>query len=284
MAGGSKICPECGALNSSDATNCVRCNKRFPGPLVDTLVVAWESVLGTETPITRLFVGFCIVAYGLAMTTGSTFMQGPSGSQALRWGALVAPLAVHEPWRLVSASFLHFGIIHLGMNMMMLVYLGKTMEPVIRPSRFAVLLVLSAVGGYVASCVYDFFVGRFALTGGLSGGLYGLLGATVLYRFLNKDPTWKRLTIVVALYTLLFGLAFNVNHAAHGGGLLVGLVLGYVFWKDNRPWRRARLYQGLAALLVFVSIGSVLMANASDTWRVERAREIRRQGYQPVSD
>lgn len=282
MPPGSKICPACRALNSADVDACMQCGKKFPGPLTGSVLEAWRSTFGTETPVTRLVIGFCIGVYALAGITGADLWSGPSGALAYRWGALTVGLVGGEPWRLLSACFLHFGIIHLGMNLMMLVFLGKALEPVLGSPRFSILLIASGVAGFVLSCVIDWWLLRNVTTGGLSGALYGLLGGLILQRFLSRDPGWKQLAIVAALYTALFAVALNVNHAAHAGGALAGLVLAFLFLKQKRREHREGIYRYLAGVLIGLSLLSVLLANASDTWLVMRAFEIQREGLQPV--
>jgi rhomboid protease GluP len=249
---------------------------------------SWVSLMGREIPMTRFFVGLSIGLYGMGVLSGVDFdiMGGFSGAQALRWGAVTPALAQVEPWRLVSAIFIHFGVLHLGLNMMGLVDLGKQLERLIGSARFATLFVFTGIAGFVLSGLYYATFGSMNQgTGGASGGVFGVIAGLIGYLYARKDPRWKSMFIRLAIYTLLFALMGGaVNNAAHLGGFLAGAPLGYFFYKERRPARLQRLFQGLAWVFAVGSIASVLLTNASDTWRVERAREIQRQGFEPVLD
>jgi membrane associated rhomboid family serine protease len=282
---GAKICGECGALNGADAERCVRCGKSFPGFVRGSVLAAFEAALGTETPITRLFVGLCLGGYAMALLGAGEFeiFGGLPKSEVLRLGGTTAELALKEPWRLLSPMFVHFGVLHLGLNMMTLVDLGNLLERLLRPARFATLLCLTVISGFALSTwYYGVLAPAPVVTGGISGGLFGLVATLIGYLYARKDPAWKGMMIRLVLYSLLFAFAFPVNNAAHLGGLLLGLPMGYFFYKERRPWRLDRVFQVAAVVLVIGSIASVFACIASDAWREERVREIQKQGLEAV--
>lgn len=294
MSRGSKICPECGGLNSVDSETCLRCGSRFPGAARQLASEAWERVLGREIPMTRFFVGLSVGLYALSILSGVTFdlMGGYTTAQALRWGAVTPALTAGEPWRLLSAMFVHFGLLHLGFNMMALVDLGKLLERLIGPARFATLFIVTGLAGFLLSNAYYTSLGEVDQgTGGASGGVFGVIAGLIGYLYARKDPRWKSMFIRLVIYTVLFalmsaqpGVGISVNNAAHLGGFLAGAPFGYFFYKERRPWRLQRVFQFLAWVFAIGSIVSVLLTNASDTWRLERAREIQRQGFEVVID
>ena len=77
MSPGSKICPECGALNGLDQKTCIRCKSPFPGPLTSNVASLLERVLGSELQMTKLFVGMCCVVFILlTLDTGELQIMG----------------------------------------------------------------------------------------------------------------------------------------------------------------------------------------------------------------
>ena len=79
-------------------------------------------------------------------------------------------------WRVVSSGFLHFGIFHLGMNMLLLWQLGSLLEPALGRARFLLLYLASLVGGATGAILLS----PNALTGGASGAVFGLMGAAAV--------------------------------------------------------------------------------------------------------
>lgn len=145
----------------------------------------------------------------------------------VRMGALLPEGNLLEPWRLLSASLLHIGAMHLVLNLVALVSLGHLLERLLGPSRFLVLYVLSVLGGSVASAV---FTGRVAA--GASTGLWGLLVAEVivLWRYSGLiDPSYVASVRGRSARNLVlnFGASFvgGVDLFGHLGGGFVGAAL-----------------------------------------------------------
>ena len=114
--------------------------------------------------MTRLFVGSCfVVFFWSALDAGilnvfareggieSLLLGGPTQWEKVRWGALSVRLVSTEPWRLLSATYVHFGLLHVGFNMLAIVSLGKALEPQLGPARYVVTLIGTAVIGFIAS-------------------------------------------------------------------------------------------------------------------------------------
>jgi rhomboid protease GluP len=135
-------------------------------------------------------------------------------------------------WRLMSASVFHWSVAHLVSNMLMLYWLGRFLEPTLGRARFLIY--------YLAGSLFSSITGALALPGeilgaGASGGVYALIGVYIAfliihYRLLDVDgkTRWAGLVLLLAymLYTSLASAAYsNVNHAAHVGGILAGIVL-----------------------------------------------------------
>ena len=148
------------------------------------------------------------------------------------FGAKYNPAIVAgEYWRLLTACFLHIGILHLAFNSYALFSFGIEMERHYGRSRFLALYLLSGVAGSVLS-----FLGSNAISAGASGAIFGLVGAMIVYFVTYREEfgQWGRRqlanVLLVAGYNLIWGfMAPGIDYWGHIGGLLAGLVLGWAF-------------------------------------------------------
>ena len=218
------------------------------------------SVLGGATA-TALSALLAVLIY-VALIAGDGPATPMSWGRALRWGALAGNLGPSQPWRYFTAIFVHFGLLHLGFNLLTLVSFGRSLEQLLGTARFTVLLLLSGALGFVASDVWYALLPQRQITGGLSGGIFGLMGAEVGLRFASGDEGWKRAGVSALGYAAVMALlpGVNVNNAAHLGGLLAGAGLAWAFHR-LRARRGERLLVRAAAVL-FSSITLVGIALA----------------------
>jgi len=128
-----------------------------------------------------------------------------------------------EWYRLVSCGFVHFGVIHVGFNMLLLYQLSRLIEPVIGSFRFSLLYFASLLGGSLGALLLS----PDAMTGGASGAVFGLMAASVVgvgQRGINPLRTGLGLTFAI---NVLFTLAVpGVSVGGHFGGAAVGALVG----------------------------------------------------------
>ncbi len=256
MASRATVCPHCGRLNAADQARCSGCARPLPGGAQ----LSVRRALGgaTATTLCALLAGLVY----LALIAGDGAGAPMSWGRALRWGALAGNLGPAQPWRYLSAMFVHFGLLHLGFNVLALVSFGRSLEQLLGTARFTVLLLLSGALGFVASdCWYALFPQR-QITGGLSGGIFGLMGAEVGLRFASRDEGWKRAAISALGYAAVMALlpGVNVNNAAHLGGLLSGAGVALLIHRlrANRPSRW--WFRVAAALLSLSTLAGIALA------------------------
>lgn len=268
MAQSARVCPHCGKLNGADETRCFSCDRRLPGPLLTGALDLWQSALGREYPMTKLYVGLCLIVFALMTLSSRKFeILGGVVSEAVRWGAMLTGLTGLEPWRVLSAIFVHFGVLHIGFNMMALWDVGRAIEQRLGSARFVLIFIGTGIAGFVASEYWYSLRRELVPTAGASGGLFGLIAAFVGYLYAQRDPAWKQFLVRVLVYAAIFAIALPVNNAAHAGGFVAGFPLGYLFYREKRPWLRSRLFGSLAALLVVASFGSIALSHASPLWK-----------------
>jgi rhomboid protease GluP len=269
----SKLCPFCRGLNSASERRCYRCGRPLPGPLASGLIGYFKNTLGADAAMTRLFVGLCLVVFALCFASEHHLpmwgRQSFALSTVLRFGGIAGSLAQMQPWRYVSAVFVHFNLLHLGMNCWVLVAIGATAERELGKARFVLLFVLSGALGFVASDLW----GLSGPTAGASGAVFGLFGATVGIAYARRDPNWKQILVQNLIWVVVLGMMGSVNNAAHLGGLLVGALLGFLFNKEPRKLNLDATFGVVAVLLVGLSLASVVLSAASPIWRLVKTQE-----------
>lgn len=262
MANGSRICPACGKLNARDDTHCVRCNARLPAGWEISARQRWSSVLERRGWATATFMALDVLVY-LALTLGGTEQWGSVRRiEALRWGALAGNIGHVEPWRYLSAMFVHFSLLHVGFNTLTLHQLGRSIEDSLGWARFVIVFLGTGVAGFLLS---ELWYTPVPLTGGISGGIFGLLGVAVGWRYAQRDPEWKRLAITGAGYAVAMALipGVTVNHAAHIGGLVSGAGIGFLLYRLGRSRRIDRTIDIIGGLLILATIASIILSLTS---------------------
>lgn len=158
-----------------------------------------------------------------------------------------------EWYRLISCGFLHFGLLHLGMNMLLLWQLGQILEPALGRSKYLLLYVSALVGGSAGALVLS----PDALTGGASGAVFGLMAAAAVglqQRGINPMRTGIGATLILNLL-ITFAIP-GISIGGHLGGAIVGGAVGYAMleprWNRSTPW--AAWVAPLIAVVFCVSI------------------------------
>ena len=188
----------------------------------------------------------------------------------IRFGAKFHPLiAAGQYWRLITANFIHIGIIHLAFNSWALYLFGLQVERRFGRSRFLVLYLFSGVGGTVLS-----YVGSQSLSAGASGAIFGLMGAIIVYFITYRDAFGhqgrRQLSslLLITGYNLIWGfMSTSIDNLGHIGGLLVGLALGWAFCPRYKiasggEWgvRLVDRFSSGRAALIAVATGCLLSA------------------------
>ena len=131
-------------------------------------------------------------------------------------------------WRFIAPMFMHAGIIHIGFNMLLQLTLGREIEQIIGPVRFAFVYIASGIFGFVLG-------GNFAAPGiastGASGALFGLIAINLLdllYTWHERRSPKKELAFIMLdiIISFALGLLPGLDNFSHIGGFLMGLVLG----------------------------------------------------------
>jgi membrane associated rhomboid family serine protease len=159
-----------------------------------------------------------------ANATGSEF----GGSELINDGAVSRPaIADGEIWRLVTAGFLHAGLLHLAFNAFALWVLGSMLEPAIGRVRFAIIFFVSLLAGSFGALLVE----PDALTVGASGAVFGLMGAAVLImRNRGINPMESGIGLWLGI-NLVFTFAIpGISIGGHLGGLAGGALAALIMF------------------------------------------------------
>ena len=247
---GRPICPDCMTVTPV-GMRCPECSRER------TRVTSGVGAAGgSEYPVTVALIVACVAGYVGIVATGGQ-MGGSSGSTLIREGGLFGPAVSNgEPYRIVTSAFLHAGIIHLGLNMLVLWILGRLLEPAIGSLRFAGIFLVAVLSGAFGALLLDPNV----ITVGASGGVFGLMSATFLIaRERGMDQLAQQIGLLVVL-NLVFTLSISsISVGGHIGGLIGGGLAALVV---------ARLERGRVAnpgpieAAAFVGIGAAAVVGA----------------------
>jgi rhomboid protease GluP len=272
FGGGEKrpqLCPACGALVGINATRCHECgaNLRFG-------LAAWSKGLseffGGHAPVTTAILILNVVMFGLSLVGtmksgeggGLSILWGMDGSTLYRLGASFGPAIFlgHQWYRLVTAMFLHGGLIHIGFNMMILLDLGPIVEEIYGSARYLFLYVVMGAAGFLLSA----WAGHFSL--GASGAILGLVGLLIAVTTKRGGVQMKEMrSRLISWVVTIFAIGFlfrglRTDNWAHFGGLAAGFLLGKVL-TDREPLpgpERTRAY-AMGWVAGIVLLGSFVM-------------------------
>jgi membrane associated rhomboid family serine protease len=243
------------------------------------------SAAGREGYVTKALIGLNVIVavIGVALAGGGSLFSGGLFADATRlqaiggvvgqaitvnsqgvWigdipglGDVYPGIADGAYYRLITAMFIHYGILHLALNMWALWVLGRNLEAVLGPLRFLGLYLLAGLGGNVAC----YLLSPDSLAAGASTAVFGLFAAFfIILRKLGRD-TSAVIGILVVNIVLTFAVP-GISIAGHLGGLVTGAIVGAVLAYAPRERRTLIQAGGSAAVLVVLALLTVLQTAA----------------------
>lgn len=158
-------------------------------------------------------------------------------------GAMYAPLVIErgEYYRLITSTFMHFGINHIMNNMLILFILGDNLERALGHIKYLLFYLICGVGANVASMIINLSGYRNVVSAGASGAIFGVIGGLLYAVAVNRgqlEDLSARQLVVVILCSLYFGFtSTGVDNAAHIAGLIIGIIMGVVLYRRPRNGR-----------------------------------------------
>ncbi|NJO20255.1 MAG: rhomboid family intramembrane serine protease, partial [Spirulinaceae cyanobacterium RM2_2_10] len=270
-------CPTCRQLVNIQVPRCPHCGRRNPGLWGYARTV---QSLGTDLGFLPFVTWGCLGLYALTLVvnipgirpTGGMDIMAPDGSSLFLFGATGAiPIfALGRWWTLLSAAWLHGGLLHVGFNLAWIRFLAPAVARFYGGSRLYLIYTLSAIASSgLTSIVGAFFPdipilslilgnvlgGGASFSIGASGGLFGLFGAIITYGQRTRDPSLTQTVLIWAALGFVLGLLFpGVDNWGHLGGFLGGFLVTKLPWFD--PERKLGHKDFLIAIAC--AVGSIL--------------------------
>jgi rhomboid protease GluP len=224
-----------------------------------------RDAIAPRVRVTPALIAINVVIFAIMVLAGAGLMELDARVH-LQFGSNYGPLTWNgEPWRLLASAFIHFGVIHIAMNMFALHNGGALTEELYGNARFAVIYLLAALAGSVVSGWWD----PSRNSAGASGAVFGVYGALLAYiaRYPHAIPadllkSVRSGAILLCVYSLAAGAVVKfIDNAAHVGGLLGGAVSGYLLARPfdpaaravAKPWQVAGVAAGTLAALALLS-------------------------------
>ena len=250
---GRPACNQC--LTQVDVgSHCVDCIKSSRPPARDRIRF-WNA--SQPLLVTRGIIAVNVFLF-LWVTMGSTVLTngGAINGRELDMALSLYFIDNGEWYRLISSGFLHYGLIHVGMNMFLLWQLGQLLEPALGRSRFALLYFAAMFGGSAGALALS----PNALTGGASGAVFGLMAAAAVglqQRGVNPMKTGIGGTLILNL--LITFTIPGISIGGHVGGALMGAAVGYVMleprWNRTASWIAwAAPVAGMVGSVFFIAV------------------------------
>ena len=268
---GSVVCASCGFLVGVNDARCYNCGRRNPG--------LWGFApavrrLGNDMGFVPFVTGACIVIYGFTLIlSGPAVLQpaglfdflAPTGGALELFGASgsIPVLLYRKWWTVLSAGWLHGGLLHIGFNLLWIRQLAPAVADMYGPGRMVIVYTAGSVLGFVASSLagimFSFMPNIFRAAGytvGASAAIFGLLGALVYYGRRAGSSAVRGQALSWALMMFVFGLMMpGVDNYAHAGGFAGGYLAG-ILLDPLKPERINHLVGALVCLVL--SMGSIL--------------------------
>ena len=234
---------------------------------------------------TRVLIAINVAVF-LAMAALTREFVDFNTQTVLRWGADFGVLTTSgEWWRMLTAMFLHGGILHIAVNMWALRNLGYTAELLYGRRNFLIIYFLSGLAGSAGTMIWN----PLSVSVGASGAIMGLAGALAALVYFKKLPVDRALlrrdvgsVAGVILFTLIIGARLpTIDNSAHVGGVLAGMILGFALpatiFRAERDKPASTGNSAIAAVIIAILLIAgytrVKVAPDVETYRAELAYE-----------
>jgi membrane associated rhomboid family serine protease len=242
------ICPECMRQQRANAPRtkpAILTRFTGPGKPVVTYVIIAVCVI--------VFIAQWITGLGSGPVTSNLLYAGifgyPSGEVVQTSSGAI--LASFEPWRMITAAFVHANLLHIALNMYTLWIFGIVLEPMLGRVRYATLFVISAIAGSVGVYLLDSPAQGVV---GASGAIFGMMAALLIIQRHIGGPIRQLLVLVGINLVISFLPGFGIAWQAHVGGLVGGAIVGLIYMQTRQRSRRPLQIILIAALVVVLVV------------------------------
>jgi len=273
---GSVVCPSCGSLVGVRDEKCYSCGRANPG--------LWGfgpalRRIGADFGFTPLVIGICLTLFaatllmsGNAIGTGGLMsMLSPSSTVLIVFGASGAlpVFGLGRWWTVLSAGWLHAGLLHVAMNMYWLWQMGPALTDLFGSARTVIIYTAGGIAGFALSSIAGAyfpnlpFLRAAGLTVGASAPLFGMIGA--LYHYGRTGSSIARqMAVSIMIQALIFGLLVpGIDNYAHLGGFAGGYLTSAFLNPMTRERGDHMIVAALCLVATFLSIAASLFTGIS---------------------
>jgi len=244
------MCPNCRAFVTTSDRTCPYCEAPLGARAIDRRNPG--DALGGLIPHARFTTTMILLVNGILFLADN---MGPWKGVVSQWGAsMPAMLMDGQWWRLITAGFLHGGVLHILMNSWVLFGLGAEVEQLYGTSRLIVFYFVSTVAGFYASSHF----GHFSV--GSSAGIFGLIGAMIAFGVTDRSHTGSMVKAYYSqwlIWCVIISFFPGVDFMAHAGGFAGGFVAGYL---AGTPLARMAWKEPLLKALAGISLALTAFA------------------------
>ena len=260
------MCPNCRAFITTDDKVCPYCEVQVGAPAAVRRTPS--DVLGGLIPHAR-FTTVMILLINTGLYIATLIYSSKSGNGGgtdldigtLRdFGAKSPDILVYgQWWRLITAGFLHGGLMHILMNSWVLFDIGTQVEESYGTSRYLAIYLVSTITGFLGSLLWS----PNTISIGASAGILGLLGAMIALGM--RDHTaygaairkmyvrWAVLCLAIGILPGLIGISFGMDNAAHVGGLTGGFLVAYIAGTPKFSRAVEGFWRGACAIMLSIT-------------------------------
>jgi len=263
------LCPNCGKLVSADDSACPYCGLSTPGSRWKNIILGRTLFKGDRliraiitVSVAMYILSLLVSRHGVQLTLNPLHALAPDYQGLIRLGATgTIPIdRFNRWWTLVSATYLHGGILHIAFNMLAFRQIAPLVNREYGSHRMLAIYTLSGCGGFLVS-----YAAGIHLTIGASAAVCGLIGAALYYGKSRGGIYGQAIYRQVSGWVLgiiLFGVIVpGINNWAHGGGIAAGIGLGVVLgYREQRE--ETFIHRVLGRLCLFTTAGVLLWTTA----------------------
>ena len=199
-----------------------------------------RSGLWQMSPVNTLLIIINVVVFAVLTFLGDTTdVQFMYHHGASFWPAIIEE---HEYYRLLTCTFIHFGISHLFNNMLVLAYIGDNLERALGRIKYLIVYLAAGVGASAVSAVWSMWKDEYSVSGGASGASFGVVGALLVIVIRNRgqlEDLSSRQLMLFAGFSIYHGVtSAGIDNMAHISGFVIGALLGGLLYRRKRYWKQ----------------------------------------------
>lgn len=204
-------------------------------------MVRWiKEVIMRQKWVNKAYITFALVAINSIVFVMLEIMGDTQNSEFMaHMGAVWPPYILKQGqyWRLLTATFMHFGFDHILNNMLILVCAGMILEDALGHVKYLILYLIAGIGGSTLSYLQMLHSGDYAVAAGASGAIFGIIGALLWIVIVHKGRyetlTGKGLFFMIVI-SLYYGIhTGGVDNWGHIGGLIMGFLMGILLYRKK---------------------------------------------------